>query len=172
MEGYDLSKTLIKIAQDEHPEINFQVGDAQKTPYKEEQFDIVCSDLMIHYINKLDKLFSEIARILRKNGTVIFSFHHPVNEVAIVKKTKNGITYTIKPYFHNDKYKWNMLEGMELVSYHHTFDNISISLQKAGFVIERIVEPRPTKSSYKHKPSAYNRTSQHPSFCIIKARKK
>jgi hypothetical protein len=60
---------------------------------------------------------------------------------------------------------------MDMISYHHTFENITKSLQKAGFVVELIIEPQPIKNSKKYDEKSYNRTIMFPSFCIIQARK-
>jgi hypothetical protein len=64
-----------------------------------------------------------------------------------------------------------MLDGMNMISYHHTFENISKALSNAGFVIELIIEPQPVKNSKKYDPKSYERTVKYPSFMIIKARK-
>jgi ubiquinone/menaquinone biosynthesis C-methylase UbiE len=169
--GFDLSKTLIDIARKDYPKIQFYVGDAQKTPFRKNSFEIVSSSLMIHYIKNLNPLFKEVNRILCKNGAFVFSFHHPLNEVMTKIRIEKKITYSIKPYFNNDKYTWSMLDGMNMISYHHTFENISKALSNAGFVIELIIEPQPVKNSKKYDPKSYERTVKYPSFMIIKARK-
>jgi ubiquinone/menaquinone biosynthesis C-methylase UbiE len=102
--GSDLSKTLIEIAKKDFPKIPFYVGDAQKTTFKKDSFDIVCSSLMIHYIKDLNKLFKEVSRILKKDGKFVFSFHHPLNEITKKLKLEDRTEYIITPYFHNDKY--------------------------------------------------------------------
>ncbi len=170
--GADLSKTLITIAKRDYPGIKFYVSDAQKTTFKKNSFNIVSSSLMIHYIKDLKLLFREVSRILRKNGQFVFSFHHPLNEITKKIKIDEKTEYILSPYFNNNKYTWQMLEGMEMISYHHTFENIIRALSQAGFDTELIVEPQPKRNSKKYDPKSYDRTINYPSFCIIKARKK
>ena len=80
--GIDLSKTLINIAQKENPEINFFVGNAEKTKFKNKEFDIVVSGLMLHYLKNLKKSFLEVSRILKNDGLFVFSMNHPVREAV------------------------------------------------------------------------------------------
>lgn len=75
----------------------------------------------------------------------------------------------MRPYFHNDEYRWNMFDGMELVSYHHTFETIVSSLSENCFVLERLIETTPDDSTKTKYPRFYERTSNYPSFCVISA---
>jgi len=149
--GVDQSNTMIEIARREHPEIEFYVGKAEEIPFDDKKFDLIYSCLMVHYIKELNPLFAEVARVLRNGGKFIFSFHHPFAEVT--KEVWNGSTHevTMDPYFHNEEYRWSMLDGkMELVSYHHTFETIFSSLNENYFLVERLIEPTPPDSTKKN----------------------
>ena len=99
----------------------------------------------------------------------MFTIHHPVNEVMELKWQESQYQPSIAPYFHNDSYRWTMLENMDLISYHHTFENISESLLANGFVIERIKESRPPEAVKDKYPRFYASTNNYPSFCGFKA---
>ncbi len=125
----------------------------------------------------------------------IFSIHHPISEILKQIEINGRQAFLLTPYFHNKKYSWNMLtgvdlisygrpfknimnsrvnkglKGMQMISYHHTFENIIGCLNGAGFVIERLLEPKPPKRAEKYNKKRHERTSKFPSFCIIKARK-
>jgi ubiquinone/menaquinone biosynthesis C-methylase UbiE len=164
--GIDISETMINIACKENYEIEFHVSNALKTPFKSGCFDIVSSGLMVHYFEDINPLFKEVKRLLKDGGLFVFSFHHPFNEVLLRGEKRNIIA---KPYFNNKKYKWKMKEGMELISYHHTFEVVFNALSKNGFLVERLLEPKP-KSNYKNiDPVSYDFTTKYPSFCAIKA---
>lgn len=172
VKGCDISKNLISIAKKENPKIPFIVCNAEKTPFKNLEFDVIISGLMIHYLKDLKPVFKEVARITRKDGTFIFSMNHPFGE-SYEKKIVDGVTvFVLKPYFNNDKFEWSMsIEGMKMINYHHTFENIINTLIDCGFVVERLVEMQPTKELKKYSQKAYDRTSKYPSFIAIKARK-
>ncbi len=167
--GMDNSRTMIALAKQENPGIPFHKGNALRMPYQDKSFDIVYSAMLVHYLKHLRPLFREISRILKKDGLFVFSFHHPVHE-CLERKTQKGKTvFTLSPYFHNQSYRWKMIGNMELISFHHTFETVINTLNDAGFVIQRLVEPRPPVSSQKIDPRSYQFTKDYPSFCAIKA---
>lgn len=170
--GLDLSPKLIKIAKNNFPRIEFHSGDAKKTGFKNSEFDIVNSGLMIHYFKSLNPLFKEVSRILKPKGYFVFSMHHPFYEVTKREKEGNKAKYSLKPYFHNKPYKWELLEGMKLIGHHHTFEDIFASLKQARFIIEELIEPHKIYSKKKFDKKHIEKATKYPSFLIIKARKK
>ncbi len=64
-----------------------------------------------------------------------------------------------------------MLDGMELLSYHHTLEDISESLFQNRFAIERILESRAADHLKKKNKRFHERTNTYPSFCGFRARK-
>lgn len=172
VKGIDLSDELIKIAIKENPKAEFITGDAKKTPYKNKEFNLVVSSLMVHYFKDLKPLFKEVSRILKKNGLFVFSIHHPVMEVSGRLKVKGIKGSLLKPYFHNNKYSWTLNKKMKMIAYHHTFEMIINTLNDSGFIVERILEPVAPKIVKKIKKTTYNRTHKRPSFLVVKARKK
>lgn len=169
--GCDLSKNLISIAKKENPNIQFIVCNAEKTPFKISEFDVVTSGLMVHYLKDLKPLFKEVFKITKKNGLFVFSMQHPFGE-GYEQKIINGKTYfVLKPYFNNDKFEWMMLEGMKRITYHHTLEYIINVLTECGFVVEKLIETTPTKELKKYDIKTYDIASKYPSFLVIKARK-
>jgi ubiquinone/menaquinone biosynthesis C-methylase UbiE len=167
--GLDTSQSMIKIASARAPKTRFIVGDARRLPFGAGSFDIVVSNLLIHYLKDLKSLFAEINRVLVPDGEFVFSFHHPIAEVADYRVTEGKATAELHPYYHNDSYQWRMGKDMVLISYHHTFTDIFGALNQSGFVVADLCEPRPRKSSKPINPRAYEITSQFPNFCAIKA---
>lgn len=170
-QGVDFSHGLLEIAQKEHPDIFFTESNIISTPYPDGSFDIVVSGLVMHYVQDLTTVFTEVVRILRDGGAFIFTMHHPFDEVMEVTYKDNSYQPTMMPYFHSDRYTWEMLDGMRLTPYHHTFETIAEALFTTGFVIERIVESRPKKDLRDAYPDFFARTNSFPSFCGFRARK-
>jgi ubiquinone/menaquinone biosynthesis C-methylase UbiE len=169
--GVDFSKGLISIAENENPDVNFTVSDISATPYVDNAFDVVVSGLVMHHVQNLDSVFAEVSRILNATGIFVFTMHHPVDEVTEVQWNGNEYQAAMNPYFHNNGYKWTMLEGMELFSYHHTFEDISENLGRNDFAIERISESRAADELRERYPRFHERTNTYPSFCGFRARK-
>lgn len=170
--GVDFSYKLLSIAREENPDISFATADIKLTPYKDAAFDLVVSGLVMHYEQDLAPAFAEVSRILNMGGLFVFTMHHPIDEVTNVKWNGSEYQAVMSPYFHNRQYKWTMLKGrMELISYHHTFDNISETLNRHGFVIERIRESQASDDLRERYPHFHARTNAYPSFCGFRARK-
>ncbi len=170
--GIDLSNGLIKIAEENYPKINFFVGNAQKTPFKDNSFDVITSSLMIHYFKNLRPLFKEVSRILKRRGIFVFSMHHPIKEVIHklnIKRIKGSL---FTSYFNNDKYIWTLHNRLTLVSYHHTFEAIIEALYETGFYIERLLEPVSLKAGKKKNKKMYERSINRPTFLVIRAVKR
>ncbi len=170
--GIDLSKELIEIAKKEIPKTEFYVGDMQKLPFKSGKFDIVASNLVLHYLKNWNFVFKEVSRVLKKKGIFLFYTNHPFVG-AVSKKIIGGKTkFILNGYFNDHKrVYWDMLPGEKIHLYRHTFEEISSSLYKSGFVIEQIIEPKPPKSSMKADKKDYTKANNHPVGLAIKARK-
>jgi len=79
--GVDLSNNLIKLAKEEYPQINFQLGDASSLNFKNEVFDLVFFSCMgldfIYPLEKRIQAVKEICRVLRPKGYFIFTSRDP-----------------------------------------------------------------------------------------------
>jgi ubiquinone/menaquinone biosynthesis C-methylase UbiE len=167
--GIDNSQTMIKLAISRLPKVKFITGDARKLPFQSGAFDITVSNLFIHYTKDLLPLFREINRVLEDDGEFVFSFHHPTAEVTRYRTIKERITAELMPYYNRNSYKWKMAKKMVLISHHHTFEDIFKALNKSGFLVAELSEPRPQKNTESINPEAFNITSQFPTFCAIRA---
>lgn len=167
--GIDFSKTLIEIARKNNPQIIFYIGDIKKMPFKNSEFDIVSSNLVLHYFKDLKPAYKETHRVLKKGGIFVFSIHHPFcgSKKKIIINNKKEQIFT--EYFHNKAFQWNMLKGMNVTSYHHTFENIITNLRETGFKIDEIIETKAPNFSKKKDMREYKKTTKYPSFLVIKA---
>jgi ubiquinone/menaquinone biosynthesis C-methylase UbiE len=93
--GIDLLKDRIENAKQLHPKINFVCGDASNLPYADRYFDIVMQFTVftsIHDIKLKKKIASEILRVCKEDGIIIwYDFHidNPKNpDVKGVKKNE------------------------------------------------------------------------------------
>ncbi len=78
-EGIDLGEDLIKIASKREPNMKFSVGNAEElSQFENETFNSVYIVLAIQNIEHLDKLISEVGRVLKSGGTFHIVMNHPI----------------------------------------------------------------------------------------------
>ena len=72
----DLAPGMIELAKTDQKtfkKIDYQVADIDSLPYEDNTFDIVFSSLTIQWVPNLGKTFSELNRVLKPGGLIIFS---------------------------------------------------------------------------------------------------
>lgn len=86
--GVDVSESMIKQAKknyQENSKLKFKHINSYSLPFTNQEFDLVFSHFVIHYIKDLRKQFKEISRTLKKDGYFIAIF----NCLAINNKSIN-----------------------------------------------------------------------------------
>ena len=147
--GIDQSEKMIELAQAALPEIEFRTASVDRLPFSDDEFDVVASSLVLHYLRDLRPALNEVSRVLNNSGHFVFSMHHPLNEVLEKDIAQTNSRPALNPYFHNAPYYWEMC-GAELLSFHHTFEDIVQALKSAGFMLADMIECRPPESSRKY----------------------
>lgn len=184
--GIDLSKTMIELAKENCPNVDFKIGSMNKLPFKNSSFDIVTASLSIHYVNNINTVFKEIYRILKKGGLFYYSNESTIvsarekyenNDIKIVGigkfiDKKSGKIITLGKSRDEWLGKWEMLPGMVMKSYKKTFRTQLQSLVHTNFELIDLIDCKPTSAFKKHSPDAYEEYSKFPLFSIYVARKK
>jgi SAM-dependent methyltransferase len=124
-------------------------------------FDGIVSSLVLHYLREWGPTLQEFRRILKPNGWLVFSTHHPAAE-AIRLATPQYLD--LEPV--DDYWKW----VGNVRYYRRPLSAIVEALRGAGLGIERLVEPLPTDEFRKMKPDSYERLLKQPEFLLIRAR--
>ena len=73
--GIDVDHRQIEAAQARaaHPHLRFMVMDATKLQFNDAEFDIVATSMVAHHMPGWERAFSEMIRVLRHGGYLIFS---------------------------------------------------------------------------------------------------
>ena len=71
--GLDFSEVVVKEMNEQFPDIYYKVGDALKTPYQDNYFDVVMAGELIEHMENPDDLVKEMSRICKENGTISVS---------------------------------------------------------------------------------------------------
>lgn len=160
----DVSETMIKITKErtcnKADVLNLDLNN--ELPFKENKFDIIVSSLTLHYIKDLKKTFSEFKRILKPNGILLFSVHHPCMDIKDFEDENYFITKLYKE-------KWEKGGVVVDVQFFHRPLQEIINTTTKYFNLECLVEPTPEESFKEKDLDNYNYLSKNPHFLIIKA---
>ncbi|MBI2630469.1 class I SAM-dependent methyltransferase [Candidatus Pacearchaeota archaeon] len=175
VKGIDISEKSIEIAKKEAPHAEFIIGDAEKLPYKNFEFDIVLSPLMLGHLKSWNKVLSEIYRVLKKGGLFIFSYHNPVTEKNIKHNWFFKRFRELNGYFEEERIikiweKEN--KNFEMIHYHKTYSTIIKLLVAHRFEIIDYEDCKPLLESKESYPKDYKKTINYPTFCVWKVKKK
>ena len=176
VKGIDASEELIKIAREEVKGVEFILGDAEKLPYRNNEFDIVLSALVLGHFDKWNKVLSEIRRVLKKNGVLVFSIHNPVTEKFVKKKWFFKKFKVLDGYFDeglkNSTWAKDHKLSADIIHYHKTYGTIVKLLVNNGFEIIDYEDAKPLEKMRKLYEKHYNDTLNNPKFSVWKVRKR
>jgi SAM-dependent methyltransferase len=131
----------------------------------DKSFDIIVASLVLHYLKDITNAFNEFNRILKMNGEIIFSIHHPLMEFVYFKREDYMAIELLED-------EWTMgEEKIKVQFYRKPLNKILQPLIENGFYIENILEAEPTKEFKEKLPEAYERLLKRPNFLFIKAKK-
>jgi ubiquinone/menaquinone biosynthesis C-methylase UbiE len=71
--GIDVDDGQIEAARASYPHLRFMVMDATKLQFHDAEFDIVATSMVTHHMPDWERAFSEMIRVLRPGGYLIYS---------------------------------------------------------------------------------------------------
>ena len=134
-------------------------------------YDLVISQLVLHYVEDLSETFGRIYQTLKPGGRFIFSVEHPVitSSSQSLESSERRTAWLVDDYFKTGErvYPWM---GGEVTKYHRTVEDYFSSLQEVGFTVERLRESRPLRENSVD-AEEYERRLRIPLFIFFSARK-
>ncbi|HZK05153.1 MAG TPA: class I SAM-dependent methyltransferase [Actinomycetaceae bacterium] len=144
--GLDLSPGMLERArqlnEDHRLAVELVQGDARELPCASESFDVVFTAFgAIPFVPDPERIFDDVARVLRPGGLWVFSTSHPMRWGFADDPDPEHLR-VVRPYF--DSVPYLEAEGTELryAEFQHTFEDLVSGLTGAGFVIDRMLEPQ------------------------------
>ena len=168
--GMDLNEGFIERARaNVGSDAEFHVADISKPMpfFASGSFDIVTASLVLHYLEDWDAPLREFHRVLAAGGALLISTHHPMQDV--------NVSTPPTPYFEKRLLTdvWNKGGREYKVRYYRRpLGAIVDALAAAGFVIERMPEPRPDPAAFTDAPDLYAQIAAAPFFLFIRALKR
>jgi len=104
--GLDPSKVMVEVCKKKvkNPE-NIKVGEYEKIPFPNKSFNIVFGRFSLHYLNKFDKAYKEISRVLAPKGVLFLIVSHPVFDLTYLLEKKHRNSKIISICLYNNKVK-------------------------------------------------------------------
>lgn len=166
--GIDLSEQMIAEARrrNNHERIVYRVCDLMQYEYPSETYDLVISNLVLHYIDDLDRIYRNVFQTLRPNGTFLINIEHPVFTAGVQQRFAPDGTWPVDNYYYPGKRQTDFL-GHSISKQHHTLTQILMGLIHAGFHIEAVEEAMPPQEWRSQMPDEMKR----PMMLLIKAGK-
>lgn len=142
--GIDESRRMIARAQilHFHPRITYRICSLQEFDYPAASFDVVISNLVLHYVKELEPIFQRVFQTLRPNGTFLINMEHPTFTAGVRQQFSADGTWPVNDYYHPGLRETEFL-GHTIIKYHHTLTQILMGLIHSGFRLEAVEEAMP-----------------------------
>jgi len=130
-------------------------------PYSDGAFDLVVCALAIHYAADRAAAFAEFWRVLRPGGAAVVSTQHPTADWL-----RKGGSY-FQTALETDT--WRTLSGEQPVQFwREPLSALCAAATDAGFLIEKLIEPKPADTMRERFPEDYQKLSNEPGFLILR----
>ncbi|MDP2293023.1 MAG: class I SAM-dependent methyltransferase [Actinomycetota bacterium] len=130
-------------------------------PFDDGTFDAVVCALTIHHVEDRHAALAELHRVLRPGGAMVLSTQHPTTDWL----RKGGSYFDVVV----ETDVWRLPTSEWSVGYwREPLTSLSDAIFRAGFLIERIVEPLPTESMLERWPDEHAVLMQRPGFLHLR----
>ena len=166
--GIDQSERMIAEARKRNDAgcVTYRVCGLQDFDYPADAFDLVISNLVLHYIEDLEEIYCNVRRTLKDGGIFLFNIEHPTFTAGVNQQfTANGY-WPVDDYFYPGIRTTDFL-SYRVQKYHHTLTQILNDLIKTGFQIEAVEEAMPPMEWRRSLPDEMRR----PMMLLVRAKK-
>lgn len=149
--GIDLSEKMIAEAKKRNnsPGITYRICGIDEYEYPENSWDVVISNLALHYIEDLAQVFQKVYSTLKPGGVFLFNIEHPAFTAGADQDwvySEDGLPqhWPIDNYFIPGERETRFL-GCKVLKQHHTLTQILMGLLNNGFTLEAVIEAEPSE---------------------------
>ena len=148
--GVDFSSEQLAFARRlcdrENVKVELHHGDLADLAFvRAELVDLVFSAYAFGYVDDLNRVFRQVHRVLRPNTPLVFSLPHPAYDM--IDDDSDQPLLVRRSYFDNSPidYEWN---GIAFTDYRHTISDLYMSLVRANYKVDNIIEPEPVAARH------------------------
>ncbi len=158
--GFDQSPRMVEISREQVPQGEFRVHDlADPLDWlADASFDLALCALAMEYVDDRVAALRELRRVLRPGGALVFSRQHPTADWL-----RNGGNY-----FETRVIDETWSRGWHVRYWLAPLETTCEEIFRAGFLIERLVEPRPVPEAERLAPGDYELLQRTPGFLALR----
>ncbi len=160
--GFDQSPRMVELCRERVPAGEFRIHDLGDPLHwlPDSSVDLVLLALAIEYVDDRVGALREMCRVLRPGGALVLSRQHPTGDWL-----RHGGSYFDVRVIDE---VWS--KGWALRYWLAPLERTCEELFEAGFLIERLLEPRPCAEAAGIDPQAFARLSREPTgFLVVRA---
>ena len=156
--GFDQSPRMVEICRERAGQGEFRVHDLTDpiSWLPDGSVDLVLCALAIEYVNDRVAALREFRRVLRPGGALVLSRQHPTGDWL-----RHGGSYFDVRLIHET---WS--KGWQVHYWLAPLETTTEEIFQAGFLIERLLEPRPAPEAAALDPEDYERLAREPAGFI------
>lgn len=159
--GSDASQLMLDLAQSRlgaDVELHLQDCSVPFSWARDASFDLVVMALAYHYVNDHESFLREMRRVLRPEGSFVISTHHPTDDYRRLGGS----------YFATELNTDVWGTGAAVVSWRMPLTVMTEQFRDAGFLIERLLEPRPLPQMAAQDPEVFDKLERCPAFILFR----
>lgn len=164
--GFDASAVMVELARRRLGD-RVRIGRGrlgEPLDHPDGSFDLAVCALAIHYADDRAAAFSELFRVLVPGGALVVSTQHPTADWL-----RKGGSYFDRAL---ETDMWGTPTGEQPVRYwREPLSDLCAAALGPGFLIDLLVEPRPTAAMRTRHPAAHDTLSREPGFLVLRLRK-
>jgi SAM-dependent methyltransferase len=161
--GVDASEAMVELAR-------ARLGDraqilradlSEPLPFPDASFDLVVCALVIHHLNDREAFLHELFRVLEAGGHAVVSTQHPTTDWL----RKGGSYFDVK----QEQDIWHRGDQEFTVNFwREPLTALCDAIARAGFLIDRLVEPLPAPSMRERSPEDWEKLQREPGFLVVR----
>ncbi len=158
----DISSNMLEIAQSSLPRVKFIESDLLKLDFNDNSFDIILSNMVLHYLNQDDSrmIIKKFYNWLDHGGYLLFIVVHPFRFPA-----------NYSQYFDNEAKVEKTPWGTTMEYYPKKISDYVNAVIESGFELLKVDEPQALVEGKVESSEEYTKYSSIPTRLVIKAKK-
>lgn len=155
--GCDASSAMVELARSRvgaAAELRAHSLEAPLDWLADASMDVVLCALALHYVTDRELFLREAHRVLRPDGSLVISTHHPTWDWLRL----GGSYFDVRTVTET----WST--GWDVSTWRLPLSQLTDEFRRSGFVIERLTEPRPVAAMAQSHPDDYAKLTKEPAF--------